>query len=59
MVPMSFEFRVNPYIKIILSKTREHLRPKTGYLKGITTEQLFIIFLLIDCPKSPYYLFRP
>ena len=44
MLPTSFKFRVNPYIKTVLSKTRENSRLKTRYLKGITTtEQLFII----------------
>jgi hypothetical protein len=43
MLPMSFKFRVNSYIKIVLSKTRENSRLKTRYLKGITIEQLFII----------------
>ena len=43
MLPTDFKFRVNLYIKTILSKTRENLRLKTRYLKGITTEQLFII----------------
>ena len=46
MLPTSFKFRVNPYIKTILSKTRENSRLKTRYLKGITTEQLFIISIL-------------
>ena len=36
MLPMSFKFRVNPYIKTILSKTQENSRLKTRYLKGIT-----------------------
>ena len=43
MPPTSFKFRVNLYIKTVLSKTRENSRLKTTYLKGITTEQLFII----------------
>ena len=43
MPPTSFKFRVNSYIKTILSKTRENSRLKTRYLKGITTEQLFIM----------------
>ena len=38
-----FKFRVNPYIKAILSKTRENSRLKTRHLKGITAEQLFIM----------------
>jgi hypothetical protein len=45
MLPMSFRFRVNSYIKTTIFKTRENLRLKTRYLKGITTEQLFIIFI--------------
>ena len=53
MLPMSFKFRVNPYIKIILSKTQKNARLKTRYLKGITTEQLFIISILRDYLKSP------
>ena len=48
MLPTSFKFRVNPYIKTILSKTRENSRLKTRYLKGITTEKLFIISILRD-----------
>ena len=53
MLPTSFKFRVNPYIKTVLSKTRENLRLKTRYLKGITTEQLFIISILRGYLKSP------
>ena len=53
MLPTSFMFRVNPYIKTILSKTRGNSRLKTRYLKGITTEQLFIIFILRYCLQSP------
>ena len=48
MLPTSFKFRVNSYIKTVLSKTRENSRLKTRYLKGITTEQLFIISILRD-----------
>ena len=44
----SFKFRVNPYIKTILSKTQENSRLKTRYLKGITTKQVFIISILRD-----------
>ena len=40
---MSLKFKVNPYIKIVLSKTQKNSRLKTRYLKGITTEQLFTI----------------
>ena len=43
VLPMSFKFRVNLYIKLVVSKTRENLRLKTRYLKGLTIEQLFII----------------
>ena len=58
MLPTSFKFRVNPYIKIILSKTRENLRLKTRYLKGITTEQLFIISILRDYLQGPFYFIQ-
>ena len=57
MPPTSFKFRVNPYIKTILSKTRENSRLKTRYLKGITTQELFIISISRDYPQSPFYLF--
>ena len=36
MLPTNFKFRVNPYIKTILSKTQENSKLKTRYLKGIT-----------------------
>jgi hypothetical protein len=52
MLPMSFKLRVNSYIKTIISKTRENLRLKTRYLKGITIEQLFIIFIARDYHQS-------
>ena len=55
MLPTSFKFRVNSYIKAVLSKTRENSRLKTRYLKGITTEQLFIIFHLRDYSKSSLF----
>jgi hypothetical protein len=55
MLPTSFKFRVNPYIKTILSKTRENLRLKTRYLKGITIEQLFITSIQ-EIILSPLYL---
>ena len=58
MLPMSFKFRVNLYIKTILSKTRENSRLKTRYLKGITTEQLFIISILKDYLQSPFYFIQ-
>ena len=48
MLPTSFKFRVNSYIKAVLSKTQENSRLKTRYLKEITKEQLFIIFILRD-----------
>ena len=54
-LPTSLKFRVNPYIKTILSKTRENSRQKTRYLKGITTEQLFIISILIDYSESSLF----
>ena len=55
MLPTSFKFRVNSYIKTILSKTQENLRLKTRYLKGNTIEQLFIISILRDYLQSPFY----
>ena len=54
MLPTSFKFRVNPYIKTILSKTQENSKLKTRYLKGITTEKLFIISILRDYLQSPF-----
>ena len=48
MLPTSFNFKVNPYMKIVLSKTWENSRLKTRYLKRITIEQLFIISILRD-----------
>jgi hypothetical protein len=48
MLPMSFKFRLNPYIKTIIFKTRENLRLKSRYLKENTTEQLFIISISRD-----------
>ena len=47
-LPMSFKFRANSHVKIILSKTRENSWLKTSYLKGIVTEQLFIISIMRD-----------
>jgi hypothetical protein len=47
--------RVNPYIKTILSKTQENSMLKTRYLKGITTEQLFITSIQ-GIILSPLYL---
>ena len=58
MLPTSFKFRVNPYIKTILSKTQENSRLKTRYLKGITMEQLFIIFILRDYLQNPFYFIQ-
>ena len=46
LLPTSFKFRVNSHVKSISSKTRENSRLKTRYLKGITTEQLFIISIM-------------
>ena len=54
LLPTSFMFRVNSYIKTIVSKTREHSRLKTRYLKGITIKQLFIISIARDYPQSPF-----
>ena len=54
MLPTSFKFRENSYIKIVISKIWENLRLKTRYLKGITTEQLFIISILKDYLQSPF-----
>ena len=54
LLPTSFKFRVNSYIKIVLSKTQENSRLKTRYLKGITIEQLFIISITRDYPQSPF-----
>jgi hypothetical protein len=47
-------FRVNLYIKIVLSKTQENSKLKTRYLKGITIEQIFIIFIE-EIILSPLY----
>ena len=59
MLPMSFKFRVNSYIKAILSKTQENSRLKTRYLKGITTEQLFIISIIRDyLQRVPFYFIQ-
>ena len=54
MLPTSFKFRVNSYIKTVVSKTRENSRLKTRYLKGITMEQLFIISIARDYPQSSF-----
>ena len=56
VLPTSFKFRVNPYIKTTLSKTRENSRLKTRYLEGITIEQLFIISIFRGYSESPFYL---
>ena len=58
MLPTSFKFRVNSYIKTDVSKTQENSRLKTRYLKGITIEQLFIISILRDCLQSPFYFIQ-
>jgi hypothetical protein len=42
MLHMSFKFRANSYVKLILSKTQENSKLNTKYLKGIIIEQLFI-----------------
>ena len=54
MLPTSFKFRVNLYIKSVVSKTWENSRMKTRYLKGITTKQLFIISNARDYSQSPF-----
>ena len=54
MLPTSFKFRVNSYIKTVISKTQENSRLKTRYLKGITTEQLLIISIIKYYPPSPF-----
>ena len=54
MLPTSFKFRVNSYIKTVVSKTRENSRLKTRYLKEITIEQLFIISIARDYPQSSF-----
>ena len=46
LLPTSFKFRVNSHVKIVISKTRENSRLKTRYLKGIITEQLFMISIM-------------
>jgi hypothetical protein len=43
MLDISSRFRVNSYIKTVLSKTWKNSRLKTKYLKEIMVEQLFII----------------
>ena len=57
MLPTSFKFKVNPYIKTILSKTQENSRIKTRYLQGITTQQLFIISILRGYLQSPFLFY--
>ena len=57
MLSTNFKFRANPYIRTILSKTQENSRLKTRYLKGNTTEQLFIISIQ-EIILSPHYLFN-
>ena len=51
MLPTSFKFKVNSYIKTVISKTQENSRLKTWYSKGITIEQLFIISIDRDFPQ--------
>ena len=53
-LPTSFKFRVNLYIKSVVSKTQENSWLKTRYLKGIMTEQLFIISIVRDYLQSPF-----
>ena len=50
-------FRVNPYIKLVLSKTQENSRLNTRYLKGIITEQLVIISIQEIIPSPLYFIF--
>ena len=57
VLPTSFKFRVNSYIKIVVSKTWENSRLKTRYLKGITIEQLFISFIIRDYLQSPFLFY--
>ena len=54
MLPTSFKFRVNSYIKTVISKTRENSRLKNRYLKGIAIEQLFIISIVRDYSQSHF-----
>ena len=54
MLPTSFKFRVNSYLKTVVSKTQENSRLKTRYLKGIMIEQLFIISIARDYSQSPF-----
>ena len=56
-LPTSFQFRVNLYIKLVVSKTRENSRLNIRYLKGITTEQLFIISIQ-EIILSPLYFIQ-
>jgi hypothetical protein len=56
MLPTSFKFRVNSYIKSVVSKTQMNSRLKTRYLKGIMTEQLSIIFIARAYLDSIIYL---
>ena len=54
MLPTSFKFRANSYVKSILSKTQENSMLKTRYLKRIIIEQLFIISIARDYSQSPF-----
>ena len=56
-LPTSFKFRVNLYIKSVISKTRENSRLKTRYFKEITTEQLFVISIE-EIILSPLYFIQ-
>ena len=50
-----FQVQSNLYIKSMLSKTQENSRLKTRYSKGITTEQLFIIYIIRDYIESSLF----
>ena len=56
MIPTSLKFRINSYIKSVTAKTRKNSRLKTRYLKGITTEQLFIISNARVYPRLHYFI---
>jgi len=40
----NFRFKLNSYINVVMSKTQKNSLLKTRHLKGITVDQLFIIF---------------
>jgi hypothetical protein len=43
MLPTNIKFKVSSYVKSSLSNTQENFGLKTRHLKGIITEQLFIM----------------